>query len=100
MARHSSSTRGNGLSRLVLCLCAALVVGLPAWPDTSWASQKMRCGKHLIGKGALQDIVLVRCGQPYSRYRNYWLYRKGQSVFRLRFNSRGEVSKLTSEIVY
>ena len=100
MNQDVDGRRGKRFIGGILYLGVALAVGLSAWPDASWANKKMRCGNHLVGKGSYREEVVARCGQPYSTYRYYWLYRKGKVVYRVQFNSRGTVSRLTSEIVY
>ena len=78
---------------------ALALVLLLVWPDPSWASRKMRCGNTLIGKGAYEEQVLARCGEPYASHGNYWLYRVRNVVFRVYFR-RGQVSWIKREIVF
>ena len=58
----------------------------------------IRCGVHLIRKGALKDEVLARCGQPYSTSRDDWLYRRGRTVYRVRFNANGVATSVRTAI--
>jgi len=74
-----------------------LLVGLLGVASTALASS-IRCGVDLVSKGALREEVLAKCGQPYSSSGVYWLYKKGKTVYRVQFNSRGEVRRIKSEI--
>jgi hypothetical protein len=40
-----------------------------------------------------------RCGQPYDTYRDQWLYVKGDAVYRVYFNQRGELRRIQKEIL-
>jgi len=79
-------------------LCAALFLFLVTSVATSWADLSMRCGRYLVDKGTLIDEVIAKCGDPYSTYGDYWLYRQGKVVYRLHFNWQGEVRRIQSEI--
>ncbi len=77
---------------------AVLVIGLFGIASHALADGSMRCGVHLVSKGALQEELLAKCGQPYSASGAYWLYRKGQTVYRVQFNAVGEVRRIKAEI--
>jgi len=85
--------RGRFAVRIVI-----LLIGLLGVASSAFADGSMRCGVHLISKGAIQDEVLTKCGQPYSASGAYWLYRIGQTVYRVQFNSVGEVRRIKAEI--
>ncbi len=77
-----------------LAICLGCLT--PAWADS------MRCGTRLVsdGKmpGATMSEVLDKCGEPYATHRNKWLYYKGDSVYRVYFNTNGEVRRIQREI--
>ena len=75
-----------------------LLIGLLGAASSAFADGSMRCGVHLVSKGTLQDEVLTKCGQPYSASGAYWLYRNGQTVYRVQFNAVGEVRRIKAEI--
>jgi hypothetical protein len=83
---------------LLVTLLLACALG---WTAVQGAS--MRCGNRLISDGRVpgttQAEVLHRCGEPYDRSRQQWLYVKGDAVYRVYFNRNQEVSRITSEIV-
>ncbi len=93
----SSKRRFAGKDRLGVHL-AALLVGWFGIASHALADGSMRCGVHLVSKGALQEEVLAKCGQPYSASGTYWLYRQGQTVYRVQFNAVGEVRRIKAEI--
>ena len=85
---YSGRLRSYYISSLVTKLTfLAICLGYlsPVWADS------MRCGTRLLsdGKtpGATMAEVLQKCGEPYSTYRNNWLYFKGNSVYRVYFNN-------------
>ena len=92
-SHHRFIERGRLALRLVI-----LSIGLLGMASNAFADGSMRCGVHLISKGALQEEVLTKCGQPYSASGAYWLYRIGQTVYRVQFNSLGEVRRIRAEI--
>ena len=92
-SHHRFVERGHVALRLVI-----LSIGLLGIASNAFADGSMRCGVHLISKGALQEEVLTKCGQPYSASGAYWLYRIGQTVYRVQFNSLGEVRRIRAEI--
>ncbi|WP_455207046.1 DUF2845 domain-containing protein [Kaarinaea lacus] len=62
----------------------------------------IRCGGGIIDDGDRRGIskqeVEKRCGQPYSKYGNSWIYSlPNGTVTRIRFKSNGEVSSITNE---
>jgi hypothetical protein len=63
----------------------------------------MRCGSAVISDGKKHKVsmaeVLKRCGQPYDKYGNQWLYVRGDAVYRIYFNAQSNVSRIRSEIV-
>ena len=71
----------------------------------SQSAYAMRCGTHLISAGRSnghsKDDVIKKCGAPYSQTGNYWIYMKGNSVYRLRFSdtSTSGLISLKREIV-
>jgi hypothetical protein len=93
MGRRPSPRYETVRSVFAAGLSAALVLCLSAWPEASWAQEKMvlRCGTYLVGEGALREEVLAKCGEPYSDYGDYWLYRRRNVIYRFFFDSRGTV---------
>jgi hypothetical protein len=79
-------------SQAVLLLFLLIVV-------CSQSAYAMRCGTHLISagrsNGISKDDVIRKCGAPYSQSGNYWIYMKGNSVYRLRFSETS-----TSGLIY
>lgn len=57
------------------------------------ASASMRCGTNLITAGqrnrTSQAEVVKKCGTPYSKSGNSWIYIKGNQVYRLKFTEGG-----------
>ena len=68
--------------------------------QSAWAA--MRCGTHLItaGKkpGPSEIDVMRKCGEPYSRSGNKWIYVKGRSIYRLRFSENSGLISIKREI--
>ncbi len=91
MCSFSANARHRVVSAIILSLGLLLA-------SNALADATMRCGVHLVSKGALQEEVLARCGRPYSASGAYWLYRQGQTVYRVVFNSLGEVRRIKAEI--
>lgn len=64
----------------------------------------IRCGGTIIDDGDRRGIskqeVEKRCGPPYSKWGNSWLYSMPNgTVTRVRFKDNGEVSSITNERV-
>lgn len=62
----------------------------------------IRCGGSIIDDGDRRGIskqeVEKRCGPPYSKYGNSWLYSMPNgTVTRIRFKDNGEVTSITNE---
>ena len=62
----------------------------------------IRCGGTIIDDGDRRGIskleVEKKCGTPYSKYGNSWIYSMPNgTVTRIRFKSNGEVSSITNE---
>ena len=83
---------------------ALLLLGLLAEAAVASTSNSMRCGTGLISAGGrpapTQAEVKWRCGEPYSRTGNNWIYvRPNGTVYRVRFNDNGEVTSIRTERV-
>jgi len=62
----------------------------------------IRCGGSIIDDGDRRGIskqeVEKRCGPPYSKYGNSWIYSMPNgTVTRIRFKDNGEVTSITNE---
>ena len=62
----------------------------------------IRCGGGIIDDGDRRGIskqeVEKRCGPPYSKYGNSWIYSMPNgTVTRIRFKDNGEVTSITNE---
>ena len=68
--------------------------------NTAFAS--MKCGVHLItaGKspGHSKYEVEKKCGTPYSKSGNSWLYVKGNTIYRLRFGENSGLKTIHKEL--
>ena len=99
MCNPDSGFQRRVFDRNAFCIPAgALTVGLTVAVFSAWAGSSMRRGVDLISVGDLQEEVIAKWGPPYSRSGAYWLYRKGNTVYRLQFNKKGEVQRLKAEI--
>ena len=64
----------------------------------------IRCGGAIIDDGSRSGVskleVQSKCGEPYSKYGNSWIYSMPNgTVTRIRFKTNGEVSSITNERV-
>ena len=68
--------------------------------NTAFAT--MKCGVHIItgGKspGDTKYEVEKKCGTPYSKSGNNWLYVKGNVIYRLRFGENSGLKTISKEI--
>lgn len=68
----------------------------------SASAGSMYCGSEIISDGQRvgqsQAEILHKCGEPYSRSFNNWLYVKDGSVYRLRFDDSGSLTTITKEL--
>jgi hypothetical protein len=95
MSKHKT----NATRRIGTTVITALVLGFLA--EGAFASS-MRCGGAIISAGGrpapTQAEVKWRCGEPYSRTGNNWIYvQPNGTVYRVRFNDNGEVRSVTTE---
>lgn len=95
MSKHKT----NAARRVGTTVIAALVLGLLA--EGAFASS-MRCGGAIISAGGrpppTQAEVRWRCGEPYSRTGNNWIYvQPNGTVYRVRFNDNGELRSVQTE---
>lgn len=96
MSEHKTNTYQRlGLTVIV----ALLLMGLLA--ESAFAAG-MRCGGQIITAGGrpppTQAEVKWRCGEPYSRTGNNWIYvQPNGTVYRVRFNDNGEVRSIQTE---
>lgn len=86
--------------RLGLAVVATLL--LLAFAAESAFARSMRCGGAIISAGGrpppTQAEVRWRCGEPYSRTGNNWIYvEPNGTVHRVRFNDNGEVRSIQTE---
>lgn len=84
-------------------LMIILVVGIAlAFFSINATAGSIRCGGTIIDDGDRRGIskleVEKKCGTPYSKYGNSWIYSMPNgTVTRIRFKSNGEVSSITNE---
>ena len=85
--------------KLLVLLLAAVTLILFSFNSPAGT---IRCGGSLIDDGDRRGIskqeVEKRCGPPYSKYGNSWIYSlPNGTVTRIRFKDNGEVTSITNE---
>lgn len=83
--------------------CALSLTALALAPSAAQAGS-MRCGGDIISDrqrgGQTQAGILYKCGEPYSRAGNTWLYVQPDGlVYRLRFDDKQELTTINVESV-
>ena len=69
---------------------------------TAYASDRsMRCGNYLIHAGGGKDSagmyeVLKKCGEPFVKHGNTWIYEQGRMTRTLTFNPQGRLATIES----
>ena len=75
-------------TKLISLLISTVVILVLTYTGVAFAS--MKCGTHLITAGQRQGLSKIevekRCGAPYEKSGNRWLYVKRNTVYRLQFN--------------
>ena len=99
--QYQSGAQGQSLVRWLL-RCGVLLLMFYFCLVPAQAGS-IRCGTYLVTDGNLPGTSMVevarKCGEPYAKYGDQWIYMKGSTVYRVYFNTKAEVRRIQAEIV-